>query len=396
MESRLRRMTLIGLLAIAASCASERRTPSVESRDSAGVTITVTSKPQWPSGAAWQVDTVPYLTLSGPGSDYEFFRVEDATRFPDGSLAVADAGSFQVRFFTRDGAFERAVGQEGDGPGDFRRLSTVFPFRGDSVLAFDSWLSRATILGEGGTVARVFQVTADLRVRSLYPLEGDGLIAKAWSLDEFGAVEGPYRGGYFVLRVDLNGAVVDTLAELAGWNGYKINREGGGYMDFAPLFVMDGHLAVGDGAIFLGDAERMEYRRVSMAGDLRQIVRVPRLDEALTPAEVAAERAAMLGSDPSPRLSEMVGRLPWPDGRPAYSDIVVDAEGYVWVARYWSPRRQADEPVLWYVFDPSGVWMGSVTTPPRFTLFEVGVDYLLGVRRDELDAEQITLLALTR
>jgi len=179
-------------------------------------------------------------------------------------------------------------------------------------------------------------------------------------------------------------------------DGDVLCREGGGYTDFAPLFVVDGHLAVGGEALYAGDAERVEYRRFSIAGELQQIIRAPELDRALTSEEVAAERAAMLGSDPSPRLRDVVARLPAPDLRPAYSDILVDREGYVWVSRYWSPRRQADEPVLWYIFNPLGVWMGSVATPARFTLLEVGVDYLLGVRRDELDAEPVELLSLTR
>lgn len=395
-EARLGLTALIGLLAMASSCAPERRTSSVQSRDSAGVRITVTSEPQWPEDAAWRVDTLPYMTLSGTGPGYQFFRVEDAARLPGGGLVVADAGSFQVRFFDADGSFQRAVGQEGDGPGDFRRLSGVFPFRGDSVFAFDSWLGRATILARDGSVGRVFSAAGDLRVPALFPAQGDDLIAKVWSLEEFAAIEGPYRGRYLVLRLDPSGDVVDTIAELAGWSGYKINREGGGYTDFAPLFVVDGHLSLGGDAVYTGDAERMEYRRFSLTGELQQIIRAPQLDQALTSEEVAAERAAMLGSNPSPRLRDMVARLPAPDLRPAYSDVLVDAEGYVWISRYWSPRRQADESVLWYVFDPSGVWMGSVATPARYTLFEVGVDYLLGVRRDQLDAEHVELLRLTR
>lgn len=34
--------------------------------------------------------------------------------------------------------------------------------------------------------------------------------------------------------------------------------------------------------------------------------------------------------------------------------------------------------------------------PDRFTVFEIGRDYLLGVRRDDLDVEHVQLLRLDR
>lgn len=39
------------------------------------------------------------------------------------------------------------------------------------------------------------------------------------------------------------GVVLDTTLTIAGSGGYKVPIEGGGYRDFAPLFIEDGHAA---------------------------------------------------------------------------------------------------------------------------------------------------------
>jgi hypothetical protein len=56
----------------------------------------------------------------------------------------------------------------------------------------------------------------------------------------------------------------------------------------------------------------------------------------------------------------------------------------------------SQQPRNWLVFDPSGVWMGTVELPPNLDLFEVGEDYVLGRSRDEMDVETIRLLRLLR
>jgi hypothetical protein len=55
-----------------------------------------------------------------------------------------------------------------------------------------------------------------------------------------------------------------------------------------------------------------------------------------------------------------------------------------------------DEPRKWEVFDPAGAWLGTLSTPARFSVLEIGRDYVLGVRRDDLDVEHVQVLRLRR
>ena len=66
-------------------------------------------------------------------------------------------------------------------------------------------------------------------------------------------------------------------------------------------------------------------------------------------------------------------------------------DGSVWVSEY---RRPGDEQPRWKIFNVEGVYLGVVETPPRFYIFEIGSDYLLGRWRDDLDVEHILLYEL--
>lgn len=384
------------LLCCLGGCTSEGATPGVTVTDSAGVTIVESSAPAWVDEARWTLDSIPFFTLSGSGPEYELTNVADATVLADSRIVVLDRGSHQVRFFASDGSFLLAVGREGEGPGDFSRLTSVSELVGDSVLVFDYWLRRATILDGAGSVARILTLPPDLQVQELHPVGPGSLVAMTWSLESFMELEGAYRGEYTIVEVAADGSVVDTVSTMPGWSGYKVNTEEGGYRDYAPLFVVDGHLAASRRGIVLGPNERMELHRYSTDGRLEEIARIPSLDEPLAAEEIAAERAAMIRPRSSAEFQDLVRSLPAPELRPPYEDLLLDSEGFTWVARYRSPRTQADDPIRWHVFDPEGVWLGSLTTPARFTVFEIGPDYILGARRDDYDVQRIEMLRLTR
>lgn len=114
--------------------------------------------------------------------------------------------------------------------------------------------------------------------------------------------------------------------------------------------------------------------------------------------EIRAENASYLPEDLSTAsavVREVMDLQPERTHRPAYRDMVVDARGHVWLRKHLG-LHEADEPTEWLIFDPTGQWLGSVRLPPRFHIFRIGPDWILGKRPDELDVEHIQLLSLTR
>lgn len=93
-----------------------------------------------------------------------------------------------------------------------------------------------------------------------------------------------------------------------------------------------------------------------------------------------------------------------PEHHPAFERLVVARTGHVWTERPDpdNPKTRAgwhslrDAPTTWDVFDPDGVWLGSVELPPRFMAYEFGGDHVAGVWKDELDVEFVRVYALDR
>jgi hypothetical protein len=72
--------------------------------------------------------------IEGP-EELVFAAIESVVRLPDGTVAVSDAGATRISLFDADGAFLRSWGRQGDGPGEFRSLSRIYPLGRDSLMA---------------------------------------------------------------------------------------------------------------------------------------------------------------------------------------------------------------------------------------------------------------------
>ena len=80
---------------------------------------------------------------------------------------------------------------------------------------------------------------------------------------------------------------------------------------------------------------------------------------------------------------------------PAFSRILSDAAGNLWVREYDFPGEERSAP-LWTVFDPDGRVLGFIETPEGLRIGQFGEDYILGHDRDELDVEYVQLWPLER
>jgi hypothetical protein len=68
-----------------------------------------------------------------------------------------------------------------------------------------------------------------------------------------------------------------------------------------------------------------------------------------------------------------------------------DDEGNLWVEefRWFGVERSPREgPATWSVFDPVGIWLGNVETPPGFILRDVSGHRALGFTVDEVGVKR--------
>jgi len=360
-------------------------------RDSAGVRIVESSAPRWAGEGGWQVDPEPLLDLSRrSGREYEFFRVGHAVRFRDGRIAVANRGSSEVRVYSASGEFLRSLGRDGDGPGEFRRLTSVHE-AADSVLAFDYWQRRITIFSLDGAGTRTIDLPQiDATIWRIALLSDGQVIGSRYDFDN---ITGPglYRVLYVIFRLDLADLHAETIAQVSGAEGFQFEHG-----DARPLFQRDGFFAVHGDRVYLGDGDSLEIEVRDNGGRVERIMRVPGYDLRITAAELATERDALVPPASAPaELREVVSKMPDRATRPAYSNLLVDAAGNVWLPEYLSIAER-DRPLRCNVLSPEGEWLGTVALPARFAPYQIGADYVLGLRRDEADVERVQLLRLTR
>ena len=389
------KLALLGLGAAAAAGCEAVPAATSTSRDSLGVTIVESVAPAWTPEAAWRIEEEPLLDLaeSGSGDMHNFFRVRDMLR-AGGHLIVADGISHEVRVFDADGRFVRAFGGAGEGPGEFRFLSTVV-WKGDGrLVAMDGRIGGpgAEFDMDSGLVS-TFRMPQ--RVRSLrHPLPSAVLWGwdGGYTVQDEGLTGGLQRAVASVVRLSDDRVSAHVVANVPGHEHF-LNPTA----DVIPLMSRNTHaVPAGDGTVVVGTADALEYSSMDgQTGEIRRIARILGVSLAVSEEEVDRELQTRLGPNPRPRIRDLLESLPRPDEKPAYQSMLVDAEGNVWAGEFLGIARM-DEPQDWYVWDAAGVWLGVVETPARFQLMRVGADEVLGVWRDANDVEHPLVLPLVK
>ena len=227
------------------------------------------------------------------------------------------------------------------------------------------------------------EIVIETRIRFMFGYEGESAMLRQ-------------PGGLF--RVDAAGGTVDSIGVTAGNEVFMHRNSGGGAFAGIPLFGRDAFVATHAGRIFLGDAVDMQVEEVTADGGLARILRIPGYPLELSADVFEREREARLPDDPAevrPMTLEFFEDMPVPDRRPAYADVKVDPTGAIWLRPFLAPS-EGDGPETWQVLGPDGAWLGGAEIPADFSVMQIGMDFVLGVYRDELDVEHPRMLGLNR
>jgi hypothetical protein len=105
----------------------------------------------------WRFSAEPTLSIGVVEGDphYQFFRAQSAVRLPDGTIVVANTGTGHLRYYDAHGRYLARAGGRGEGPGEFRELSTVYVVGPDSVMAYDHALRESYFDGAGNFLGSV-------------------------------------------------------------------------------------------------------------------------------------------------------------------------------------------------------------------------------------------------
>lgn len=375
-------------------------------RDSLGIRII--ENRSLPQGAAALVRIAPRPTL-GIGGDlagpaHQFSGVVAATRLADGRVVVADRGAAELRVFGPQGAFLGTIGGRGDGPGEFRLLGFVDVTANGTIRTFDAYGGRSAEHDLGGRVLR----TGNLSLSTHQALPAQRMVPGRLTDGSFFAVR------LLPARIPREPTIVrDTIQvgwfgpdwgfrdEVARFPGLAVLRTPGGSMQLPNGVVGNSFSATGlpfarqtflyasGDCLYAGDGDSAyEIRCYDGRGILRRLIRVAQPSVLVTSGIISAHRRAPQppGTLSRPAVSPGIAAKYYPSTLPAFGALVADAAHRLWVMDYPLPGQVSRR---WLVFGTDGRLLGWVSTPPGLEILEIGLDYLLGVARDDDGVETV-------
>lgn len=298
-------------------------------RDSAGVQIVTTPAATLASAQAWSLDPAPLLDLGtvSDGGPTEFYQVRDVRFLSGDRIVVANGGSEELRFFSREGEHLHSAGQPGNGPREFKGLAMVRT-RGDSLVTYDGGNDRLSVRGPWGEYGRSFRldwfsslltpedVLGGVRVlalttRHMVELDGTGIVVDT----------------ALVSLYDMEGHLVDSVARLPQ-NARFVARSGDRQTTLGAPFLAWGVLAGADDGFCYTFGATPEVRCFGLDGALRRIARVDQPPRAVQDADIEAfwddaRRTATPGGSKS-YYARFRETLPFPEAQSAFDRILTD------------------------------------------------------------------------
>lgn len=392
------------LVALAAACSpTPDDRPRVTRVDSAGVEIVSSERAGWTEGERWRVDSLPMLSIGAAEGEepYLFGQARGAVRV-GGRIAVADAQTGEIRFFDLGGTHLETVGGLGEGPGEFRALVELWRCGRDRIHAYDFLTRTVQVRSPDGELVRTVAVELP-GGRSPLLIEcsagGTGFLAVARPEIGRGDIDGRegtvigQRAPVFLL--DPTGAVAEELSERLVSEQFYARLPDGARVSSPHPFGRALSVELGPDHIYLGTGRSFEIEVRTRGGRLVRKLRGPADDPAAALADLLEQyREAELPTDAERRRSWLAeADWPMPEGSPAYTGLRLDGSGNLWVERFSPPWSEESR---WAIFGPDGAFLGHVDLPEGLSLTDLGDDWLLGLREDDLGVQRVQLFGLRK
>ena len=396
---QLRTTTCLGaaaMILITAACADPppgTAGPAVTT-DSAGVAIV--ESPGASGSARIEFRAIASVGESEAPGDAQFGQVMDATLLPNGNLLVLDGQAHELVEVGRDGALVETWARGGEGPGELqfpRKMQwgpdgRLFVFERGALRASVFTASGEYVENRPGLESFPREAGTMFSQSCCVPVGVDASGATYWSTPEKWSVEGPGRRPVNAALVrfdpgDREGVVVGEYGagEAAPWEG----PNGVVGINFSPDVSFD----VNEHGVHVGTGAFFGFERRSPDGTLQMVARaaIPRIavtDERLADWQ-ASERRRMGGrSEGGPDRLEQILTREHADSLPAFFDMKVDNQGWVWLTGLVGGEMGDRDELEFFVFDDAGHWVGYFRTGDLISIQHIEDEFAVGVRLDDL------------
>jgi hypothetical protein len=372
--------------------------------------LATSQAPAWDEGEGWRVSEEPILEIGvrdGP-SEFIFSEVVGTVRLNDGRIVVADGDLANLRIYDAAGEYLSSSGGPGEGPGEFRALAGLGVMPGDSLVTYDQALDRIQLFDPAGTLLRSLQIRSSWP--EFNPVEMIGVLDDHRIAMNFLGVDTERKAGVsrwppeMAVTVDIVTGASDSIVVVPGEEAQVTPREGGGFGYYRLPFREENDFAVGQGKLAAISNESVAARVFSADGRLELVLRHPLPARAVTEQDIEEfvedivesyyPEGSKASAGEAAGLREYVREGPWGDTWPFLDQVQIDSEGNLWLQHY---AHIGDPPGPYYVFSPTGVWLGEVALPPRCAAcYQIGEDFILGVWTDEMDVQYVRMYRLDK
>ena len=364
--------------------------------DSAGVRIVESHLPTW-GAAGRQIDPEPTLRIGQVEGEeaYEFGSLRDGALLTNGHIAVSDGLANQVRIFDSAGRHLSTLGKAGDGPGEFRGLSSIWEYRGDSIAAFDGRLQRTSVFSRSSGLFRTVQNPSRAGFAVLGLVRDGPFILVGRGLSRSESLQGTGWDSAEVVALDLSGSSSEVILRL------PVNE-----VYYAPSGLRERVTAHGvsleaiaDDGFYWATSDRYEITYYDAAGTVRRILRrhvqPVAIDESMKAeyeAAVLAEARQHLGGEAARIFVRNLENAQYAETLPLFGSAFVDRDQRLWVSEWaWPALTDPPPPLRWSVFSADGHWLGDLEAPDRLRIVDSRGDIVLGIWRDDFDVQYVQL-----
>ncbi len=351
--------------------------------------------------APWRDAPQPNVVIESQSDpDYQFVRIESALPLGDTLLVVADARRPELRVFRRrDGALLHTMGREGGGPGEFRRIATVFLI-GDTIATWDGSLRRITLHDGSGRLLGSIPVRAagmDGGVQIKGRLSDGRWVWTRTSLLSWNFGPGIFRDTTRVGFLPFPGkGDLTEITRFPGLHLYARMPEGRKeeWRVGPSILSPDSRTVVWRDTLIIGDTGDSVLTFLSVDGTVTRTIDLP-----LFPSPVSTDAIDEYRRDSQTRDRSEAGRLyveellqaasNAPRGR-IWENLLVDHDsGDLWVGLH-APTRIS--PARYLHLAPDGTVLSRWQFPPRTRLLAARASWWIVALVDEDDVEALGII----
>ena len=387
--------SLVAALALILGACSQQAPPETWNLDiNSSSALIVTSTPA-SSEATCTFSEDPVLVIGDDQEDDNqwFSSIRGMGHLSDGSVAVIDRASAEVRIFDASGRHLRSMGQRGEGPSEFTDPLFMWVTAGDTLWVGNYYPWSYTVFTAKGQFVR------RIRLEPVYINEsiGGGVLENGYTVNaRETSAHDPDFGAPDTLIVEIHdpdGKFVRNLARIPSRVYGQVSESPDSFW-LSKLFdaraVVD---ALGSTTV-LAHGSKPEVQVLDDEFNLRMIIRWSEPNREVTRADIRAwredyreRRSTNWDQDNDAMISP---DRPVADVFPAISSVRIGRDGRIWVRQYDRPREDRG----WLAFGADGKFFCHMAQTPG-DVWEIGADYVLLLNRSDLGVQTVRMHSLT-